>query len=237
MLIGVVCGTLRSLRLGGGLRRRKAWHPDRLFARRSRVSSLLLVRPADTAADCARRLSRPRRHRLGTRVCDERSCPGRRSRCSPIAASFWCRSAMAPPSSRLARRCSGLILASLMLHEKATSQRIIGGAIIIAGLLVFGAESLATIGGHGVGGDLLFATAGLFWATFGTLLRLWNVPGTRAVAAVGAVSMICLRAAACIFVGYGLSVLDDRLARKSLAGRGAGRARRHRCRSICLRAP
>ena len=25
---------------------------------------------------------------------------------------------------------------------------------------------------HGVGGDLLFATAGLFWATFGTLLRL-----------------------------------------------------------------
>ena len=35
--------------------------------------------------------------------------------------------------------------------------------------------------GHGVGGDLLFVTAGLFWATFGTLLRLWHVPGTRAV--------------------------------------------------------
>ena len=87
---------------------------------------------------------------------------------------------------------SGLVLASLILHEKATFQRVIGGAIIIAGLLVFGAESLTTIGNSGVGGDLLFATAGLFWATFGTLLRLWNVAGTRAVTAVGAVSVIVL---------------------------------------------
>jgi drug/metabolite transporter (DMT)-like permease len=100
---------------------------------------------------------------------------------------------------------SGLVLASLVLHEKATSQRIIGGAIIIAGLLMFGAESLATIGGVGVGGDLLFATAGLFWATFGTLLRLWNVPGTRAVMAVGAVSLIVF-APIYLFV-YGLSAL------------------------------
>jgi drug/metabolite transporter (DMT)-like permease len=87
---------------------------------------------------------------------------------------------------------SGLILASLVLREKAGLQRIIGGAIIITGLLIFGAESLTTIGNSGVGGDLLFATAGLFWATFGTLLRLWNVPGTRAVMAVGAVSVIAL---------------------------------------------
>lgn len=87
---------------------------------------------------------------------------------------------------------SGLVLASLILHEKATLQRVIGGAIIIAGLLMFGAESLTTIGSSGVGGDLLFATAGLFWATFGALLRLWNVAGTRAVMAVGAVSVIVL---------------------------------------------
>ena len=85
---------------------------------------------------------------------------------------------------------SGLILASLILHEKANlsahhrrrnSRR-----------RPFGVrrESLATIGGAGVGGDLLFATAGLFWATFGTLLRLWNVSGTRAIKAVGALSLI-----------------------------------------------
>jgi drug/metabolite transporter (DMT)-like permease len=87
----------------------------------------------------------------------------------------------------------GLILATLILHERPTIQRVIGGATIIAGLLVFGAESLATIGSQGVGGDLLFATAGLFWATFGTLLRLWRVPGMRAVAVVGALSIWCLR--------------------------------------------
>ena len=100
---------------------------------------------------------------------------------------------------------SGLVLASLILHEKATFQRIIGGAIIIAGLLMFGAESLTTIGNSGVGGDLLFATAGLFWATFGTLLRLWNVAGTRAVTAVGAVSVIVL-APIYLFI-YGVSGL------------------------------
>jgi drug/metabolite transporter (DMT)-like permease len=100
---------------------------------------------------------------------------------------------------------SGLVLASLVLHEKATLPRIIGGAIIIAGLLVFGAESLTTIGNSGVGGDLLFAMAGLFWASFGTLLRLWNVPGTRAVMAVGAVSLIML-APIYLFI-YGISGL------------------------------
>lgn len=102
---------------------------------------------------------------------------------------------------------SGLILASLILREKAGLQRILGGAIIIAGLLIFGAESFTTIGNSGVGGDLLFATAGLFWATFGTLLRLWNVAGTRAVTAVGAVSVIVL--APIYFFIYGVSGLTS----------------------------
>jgi len=96
----------------------------------------------------------------------------------------------------------GLILATLILHERPTIQRVIGGATIIAGLLVFGAESLATIGSQGVGGDLLFATAGLFWATFGTLLRLWRVPGMRAVAVVGALSILVFAPLHALFVGY-----------------------------------
>ncbi len=96
----------------------------------------------------------------------------------------------------------GLILATLILHERPTIQRIIGGATIIAGLMVFGAESLATIGSQGVGGDLLFATAGLFWATFGTLLRLWRVPGMRAVGVVGALSILLFAPLHALFVGY-----------------------------------
>jgi drug/metabolite transporter (DMT)-like permease len=85
---------------------------------------------------------------------------------------------------------SGMLLAAIVLKEKVSSRRMLGGAAIIVGLLVYGAESLATIGGHGVAGDLLFVSAGVFWAIFGILLRQWNVPGTQAVAAVAALSMI-----------------------------------------------
>jgi len=97
---------------------------------------------------------------------------------------------------------SGLILATLVLGERATAPRIIGGMTIIAGLLVFGAESLTTIGSHGVGGDLLFATAGLFWAIFGILLRYWRVSGTRAVAVVGALSIVVFAPLHAALVGY-----------------------------------
>lgn len=96
----------------------------------------------------------------------------------------------------------GLILASLMLHERATAQRFIGGATIIAGLLVFGAESLATIGSHGVGGDLMFVTAGFFWAMFGTLLRHWQVSGRRAIAVVAVLSILLFAPLYALIAGF-----------------------------------
>lgn len=96
----------------------------------------------------------------------------------------------------------GLILATLVLGERPTGQRIFGGATIVAGLMVFGAESLTTIGRQGVGGDLLFATAGLFWAIFGTLLRQWRVSGTRAVAVVGAFSLLMFAPLHGLLIGY-----------------------------------
>ena len=43
----------------------------------------------------------------------------------------------------------GLILATVVLRERATVTRVLGGVTIIAGLVVFGAESLATIGTFG----------------------------------------------------------------------------------------
>ena len=96
----------------------------------------------------------------------------------------------------------GMILATLLLRERATMSRIMGGTIIIGGLMVFGAESLTTIGHEGVGGDLLFACAGLFWAIFGVLLRYWSVSGTRAAAVVGVVSVVIFAPLHAVFVGY-----------------------------------
>ena len=96
----------------------------------------------------------------------------------------------------------GIILATVLLRERATLSRIIGGATIIGGLAVFGAESLTTFGREGVTGDLLFATAGLFWATFGVLLRHWSVSGTRAAAVVGVLSVVLFAPLHALFIGY-----------------------------------
>ena len=96
----------------------------------------------------------------------------------------------------------GLILATLRLHEKATTTRIIGGVAIIAGLMVFGWESLVTIGHEGVAGDLLFVTAGFFWAMFGTLLRYYRMSGTRAIAVVAALSVVVYAPLYAVFVGF-----------------------------------
>ena len=106
---------------------------------------------------------------------------------------------------------TGLILATVILHEKLTGRRVIGCIAIVAGLIVYGAESLTTIGTHGVGGDLLFATAGLFWASFGILLRLWRVSGMRAIAVVGALSVVVFAPLHALLVGY------DGILRMSLA--------------------
>ncbi len=96
----------------------------------------------------------------------------------------------------------GLILATLFLKEPLSRRRALGGVIIIAGLLVFGIEALTTIGVHGVGGDLLFVTAGVSWSVFGTLLRQWQVPGIRAAIVVMALSVIGFVPVFALFAGF-----------------------------------
>ena len=97
----------------------------------------------------------------------------------------------------------GLILATIFLREPMMARRVIGGAAIIGGLLVFGGESITTIGAHGVAGDLLFVAAGVFWAVFGTLLRQWRMDGMRAVAGVSALSVLFLAPAYFALIGTG----------------------------------
>ena len=84
----------------------------------------------------------------------------------------------------------GLTLAALVLGEKVTAMRAAGAAVIVAGLMVIGGEAIATIGGHGLLGDFSFALAGLFFATFGMLLRRWRIPPMRGTAVISVVSLM-----------------------------------------------
>ena len=86
----------------------------------------------------------------------------------------------------------GLFLARLFIKEHLPPRRIIGAAIIVAGLAVIGAEALHTMGGHGLLGDLLFVAAGTSFAVFGMLLRLWTVPPMRAAAITSVLSLVGL---------------------------------------------
>lgn len=86
----------------------------------------------------------------------------------------------------------GLLLASLVLGEPLPLARAVGAAIIVCGLAVIGGEAISTIGAHGIAGDLMFATAGGFFATFGTLLRRWRIEPLRATVAVSVVSLAAM---------------------------------------------
>jgi drug/metabolite transporter (DMT)-like permease len=86
----------------------------------------------------------------------------------------------------------GLLLSTVVLHERLPPKRAAGAAVIVAGLIVIGGEAVTTIGVHGVAGDLLFVLAGALFATFGMFLRKWRVPPTRAMVVVSVLSLVIL---------------------------------------------
>jgi drug/metabolite transporter (DMT)-like permease len=83
----------------------------------------------------------------------------------------------------------GLALASIVLKERLPPQRTVGALVIVIGLALIAFEALTTIGTHGLLGDLAFVTAGLFFAIFGMLLRLWRIDPTRGAAVVSVLSL------------------------------------------------
>jgi drug/metabolite transporter (DMT)-like permease len=96
----------------------------------------------------------------------------------------------------------GLILAGAVLREHVGMERIFGAVAIILGLVIYGAEAVTTIGPHGLGGDFLFAGAGIFWAFFGMMLRLWSVAGTRAIMIVGTLALLIYTPLHALIFGY-----------------------------------
>ncbi len=86
----------------------------------------------------------------------------------------------------------GLLFSALVLKEWLPVQRLAGALVIVAGVCVIGVEALATIGRHGILGDLAFVCAGLCFAIFAVLLRMWHVPPVTAMGVVSVVSLVDL---------------------------------------------
>lgn len=95
----------------------------------------------------------------------------------------------------------GLLLATLIVKEKMLVTRAVGAAAIVVGLVVIGYEALSTFGAGGVLGDLCFVAAGLLFAVFGIMLKLWRVTPIRAVAIVSVLSLVIIPIQA-VFFGF-----------------------------------
>jgi len=105
---------------------------------------------------------------------------------------------IAPTTSMVA----GLVLAALVLKEPLSPHHLFGAGTIVLGLLLLVGEAVTTIGAHGVGGDLLFLSAGTAWAVFAILLRRWRIAGTRAVAVIAVVSLVVYAPLHALAFGY-----------------------------------
>jgi drug/metabolite transporter (DMT)-like permease len=119
----------------------------------------------------------------------------------------------------------GFALAALVLKEAVPLRQFVGGLVIVAGLLVFAGESARSIGSHALGGDLLFLTAGLGWATFGTLLKRWSMDGARAATASCVLAVIVFAPLHALIFGYGSMIaagLTENLIQAAVQGLFAG---------------
>jgi drug/metabolite transporter (DMT)-like permease len=86
----------------------------------------------------------------------------------------------------------GLLFAAVLLGEWVSPSRLAGALVIVAGLVVIGAESIGHIGASGVQGDLIFVLTGFMFAGFGALLRYWRVSAFSAAAVINVLSLSLL---------------------------------------------
>lgn len=103
-----------------------------------------------------------------------------------------------PSSASLA----GLLLTVVFLGEHPHVTRVVGAIGIVLGLIVFGGESITTIGRHGIAGDLLFVAAGSSYAVFGLLLAMWRIDSVRATAVATVLSFLIFFPVHAALFGY-----------------------------------
>jgi drug/metabolite transporter (DMT)-like permease len=114
----------------------------------------------------------------------------------------------------------GLVLARLVLREPLPPRRVAGALAIVLGLCVIGVEALSTMGRSGFAGDMLFAAAGISFAIFGMLLRLWHIDATRAMTVTSVLSLSGLPLLYFIAAGF-LENLLQAVVQGLFAGAGA----------------
>jgi drug/metabolite transporter (DMT)-like permease len=97
--------------------------------------------------------------------------------------------------------CAG-VMSVLFFRERLTNARWLGAFTIFSGLAILGGDAML----HGTGwqmllGDLMFFVAGAFWASFGLLVKRWQINPVRAAAVISVLSTI-------IFVPFYLEFAD-----------------------------
>jgi drug/metabolite transporter (DMT)-like permease len=96
----------------------------------------------------------------------------------------------------------GLLLATIVLREHPSAARVAGALIIVGGLLLMGIDALLNIGTHALGGDALFITAGMCWATMLTILRLKNIDSVRATVIISVLSLLVYAPLHAVLFGF-----------------------------------
>lgn len=85
---------------------------------------------------------------------------------------------------------ASMFAAAVVLKERLTQDKLIGVALIVAGLAIIAGHASAMGGGHVWIGDLLFIAAGLSWTGFTILIKRWNLGALAVTAAVSTISAI-----------------------------------------------
>ena len=95
----------------------------------------------------------------------------------------------------------GAALAAFVLGDRPGPARLAGIALMVVGLCLVAGPGLLAGNAQTPIGDTLFVLAGLMWAGFGTLSRLWGVGAIACTAAVSVISGAVMLPAYLLFVG------------------------------------
>jgi drug/metabolite transporter (DMT)-like permease len=85
---------------------------------------------------------------------------------------------------------TGMALGTIVLGEPMPQRRVVGIAIVLAGLLLVSGINAESFTLHAVAGDLMFLAAGTLWGGFGILLRRHKLDPLFATAVIATSALI-----------------------------------------------